>query len=115
MLIIQKNGVIMLKKRELLGSTTVSNSYAITIIKNVKQAIGAKSGDEIGFFQVPDSKKIIILAKQVSGKYLILGSHKMSSQNTVTIPEKARDLLLLKRGGKLAYWQEEDSIVSIEN
>lgn len=97
----------MLKKRKALGSSKVSNSYAVTIIKEVIKELKTKSGESIGFFQVPKTKEIVILAGQISGEFYLLGAHKLSSQNSVTIPEKVRQLLEIQKGDNIMFYLDK--------
>lgn len=99
--------VSMSKKGKLLGSTTITNSYSITIIKKCRKYLNVKIGDVLGFFRT-GSDDIIMTRSQIGQTDQdldLLGSSTLTTSNTLTLPKKVREILQVGKGDNIAYYE----------
>ena len=102
----------MATKGKFLGSTSITNSYSITLIKIVREHLEIETGNLIGFYSTKENN-LIITPSQIDNladlsQLALLGASTLTASNTVTLPKKVRRLLKVNKGDKLAYY--DDSI-----
>lgn len=104
----------MSNKKKLLGASAVTNSYAITLLKDVRQYMNVEVGDIIGFCVTTDNQ-LVITSGQLANDLTLLGSSTLTTSKSVTLPKKVREHLNVKKGDKLAYYEEGERRVNIES
>lgn len=111
---IKRLGHVMLNDKKLLDASTVSKSYSITITKRVIGHLGAKKGDRVSFCEIQPDKKIILTVGPMTGGEIVLGTNKLSINNTVVLPEPVREMLKLDPNDQVAFYKENDGRISIK-
>lgn len=105
----------MVKMKIVLGSTSVTGSYSITLVKGVRNHLQAKPGDVIGFY-LREEKELVLTKSQFTqiNKTLdLLGSATITTTFTVTIPKKIRKILHINKGDVIGFHIDTDSSIMI--
>ena len=98
----------MAAQQKALGSTTITKSFAITLIRKVRNHMKINTGDTVGFYMTEDENFIIIPStiSKLTGTLELLGASILTSSSTVTLPRKVRKILNVVIGDTLVYYPD---------
>ena len=114
--IFQNTGDTVSEAPKYLDIIKVSRRFSITITRDVIKYLQLEQsvGKEIAFCTLENSDKIILVANKMRGGEIFLGASKLSTQNTLVVPEAVRELLKIDLGNILQFWLEPDGRISIK-
>ena len=97
----------MSTKGKFIGSTTLTHSYSITLVKKVRKYLNVEIGYIIGFYMTATNDVIMTQSEiaDLTQKLDLLGSSTLTTSNTVTMPKKVRESLNVKKGDNIAYYE----------
>ena len=104
----------MLNKKVLLGSSSVTTTFSITLVKDVRKHLNVKTGDVVGFCQSTNKDLLITASTKLDTDLTLLGASTLTSSNSVTLPKKVRETLDIQKGQKVAYYQNVRGRVMLE-
>lgn len=101
--------------KRLLGTSNITNSFAITVLKDVRKVLDTEVGDIIGFYKTKNGNIILTgPTTELTSDLQLLGSSTISASKSVTLPKKVRQVLAIDKGNKIAYLKELEARVGIE-
>jgi len=103
----------MTTEKRLLGASSVTGAFSITLIKNVRNYLNIKEDDLIGFYENKE-KKILIVSDELTENLKLLGSSTVTTTNTVTLPKKVREQLKINVGNQVAYYRESEGKIELK-
>jgi len=105
-------------KKKVLGLTRVTSRYSITLTKNVMDILKGKKkleqSQELGFSLHEETNRIVLILGKTRKDELLLGANRISTKNTVVIPEAVRVKLKPSAGDEIVFYLDDDGRISIE-
>ena len=108
----------MTYRKKPLGSSRLTKTYSLTIVKEARRLLKLQLGNVIGFYLSEDKQTILLKSAQIESGMeglKLLGSSTLTTSYAVTFPKQARELLKVEKGGRLVFYELPNNSVSVES
>lgn len=108
----------MIDRKKALGSSRITKSNSITIVKGARDSLNLQLGNVVGFFYSEEDNKILLKSAQIEPGMeglQLLGSSTLTTSYAVTFPKRAREILKAEKGDRLVFYEHPHNFISIES